>query len=63
MTQNWRTLDKDEIIQIGDFIDYSLEPEKNQPLWIPVDECVPSQVGKKTPDPLYPTNRAILRKI
>ena len=60
MSEEWRILEKGEIIQLGDEIDSSVDAWRDMPRWLPVSEC---GVGGAAPDPKYPAHRIYRRRV
>ena len=56
----YRHLEKDETIEAGDDIDRCADSWSDDPVWEPVSE---GDIGKKAPDPQYPSHRQYRRPI
>lgn len=59
MSDRYRILDKDEVIEAGDEIDRCANPWRDSPKWEPVH---PLDVGRTAPDPQFPAHRIYRRK-
>jgi hypothetical protein len=57
--QEYRRLEKGEIVIEGDEIDQCINPWKDYPVWKPVVKGI----GAVAPDPQYPSHRQYRRKI
>ena len=58
--EEYRLLDKGEIIEAGDEIDRCANPWKDWPKWELVH---PSDVGRTAPDPQFPAHRQYRRRL
>lgn len=55
----YRQLEENEIIQLGDEVDMCNDGWRDVPKWVPATNAV----GNKAPDPLYPSHRRFRRKV